>query len=420
MLAHFTVGQIALAIFGVGFLIAFHELGHYLAARLLGMRVLRYSLGLGPRMTGFRRGEIEYQLSWIPFGGFVQIAGMSTFDEAAKEDPRAYLNQPRWKRWLVLFAGPAFNYIAAIAFFFIYFAGWPSPTDAVVVELVRVHDGPAKSAGIESGEYVAAVNGVAIDSDIAFRRAIIESNGAPVTFTVLHVGEDDAVVARDVAVAPVSVDGGFRLAVEPAVRYPSAGIIATFAAAGWNAIAESANLLMALKSLFAKDSNVEVGGPLAIVASMKDSIERGAQHFVKFLASASVSLGLFNLLPVPSLDGIKMLWLTLEGITRRDIKPKAQELLNVVGLFALLLLMAILTVKDGVRIFGTPEPKASSTTTTPTLPTTTTTTTTPTPTPTTTPTTPPTTPTTTTPTPTEATTPTPTEPAPAVDAPHHE
>lgn len=360
MLAHFTVGQIALAIFGVGFLIAFHELGHYLAARLLGMRVLRYSLGLGPRMTGFRRGEIEYQLSWIPFGGFVQIAGMSTFDEAAKEDPRAYLNQPRWKRWLVLFAGPAFNYIAAVGFFFIYFAGWPSPTDSVVVELVRVHDGPAKSAGIESGEYVSAVNGVAIDSDIAFRRAIIESNGAPVTFTVLHVGDDDAVVARDVAVAPVSVDGGFRLAVEPAVRYPSAGIIATFAAAGWNAIAESANLLLALKSLFAKDSNVEVGGPLAIVASMKDSIERGAQHFVKFLASASVSLGLFNLLPVPSLDGIKMLWLTLEGITRRDIKPKAQELLNVVGLFALLLLMAVLTVKDGVRIFGTPEAKASA------------------------------------------------------------
>lgn len=364
MLANFTVGQIALAIFGVGFLIAFHELGHYLAARLLGMRVLRYALGLGPRMVGFRKGEIEYQLSWIPFGGFVQIAGMSSFDEEAKHDPRAYLNQPRWKRWLVLFAGPAFNYIAAIAFFVVYFAAWPSPTGDVTIELVRVHEGPAATAGIASGEYVSAINGVAVDSDAAFRKAIIESNGAPVTFSVLHVSDDDKVVARDVVVSPVSVDGGFKLGVEPAVRYPSAGPIATVGAAVWSAAAESINLLMALKALVSRQPGVEVGGPLAIVASMKDSIERGAQHFVKFLASASVSLGLFNLLPVPSLDGIKMLWLTLEGITRRNIKPKAQEMLNVFGLFGLLIMMAVLTVKDGARLFG-----RSSTPTTQTAPT---------------------------------------------------
>jgi regulator of sigma E protease len=368
VLANFTPGQIVLAILGVGFLIAFHELGHYMAARLLGMRVLSYSLGLGPRLFGFRHQEIEYRLSWIPFGGFVAVAGASTFDEAARDDPKAYLNAPRWKRWLFLAAGPGFNYIAAVFFFFIFFAGWPSPTDAVTVELVRVHAGPAQQAGIQAGEYVAAVGGVAVDGD-AFRKAIVESNGQPLTFTVLHQNDDDSLTSRDVVVVPAAVEGGFKLGVEPATRYPSAGVFATVAAAGYTAFAESVALLGALKALVAREPGVEVGGPLAIVASMKDSIERGAQHFVKFMASASVSLGLFNLLPIPSLDGIKMLWLTLEGITRRNLKPKWQELINVAGLLGLLLLMGVLTVKDSVRLFGSKDEASTPTPTAPSTPT---------------------------------------------------
>ncbi len=357
MLANFTLGQIVLAVFGVGFLIAFHELGHYAVARLCGMRVRSYSIGLGPQLwkLGFVKNGIRYQIGKIPFGGAVEIAGMSSFDEAAKDDPRAYLNRPRWQRWLVLFAGPAFNYIAAVFFFFLYFAGWPSPTDQTVVEMVRVHEGPAKAAGIKDGEFV-------VGTDAEFRGAIVGSEGKPVTFTVLNV--EHGVVSREVTVVPVVVDGGYRLGVEPAARHPSTGVLMGVGGACLNALNESAQLLFALKALVFREGGVEVGGPLAIVAGMKDSIERGAQHFVKFLASASVSLGLFNLLPVPALDGIKMLFLTVEGIFRRNIKPRWQDTVNGVGLLAILAMVGLLTIKDGVRIFT--KKSAEATTTTPT------------------------------------------------------
>jgi regulator of sigma E protease len=349
VLQDLTLVQIAMAVFGIGFLIAFHELGHYAMARLLGMRVLRYSLGFGPRLVGFRRHDIEYQLAALPFGGFVQIAGMSSMDEAAKDDPKSYLNAPRWKRWLVLAAGPGFNYLAAVFFFFVFFMGWPSPIDAPTLEMVDVHEGPAKAAGIQRGEFISHVNGVAVEGDGAFRRAIVEGGGAALTFTVINTSGDSP-VTREVTVTPQAVEGGLKVGVSPAIRWPSAGVIPTLMASVENSILESGRTLGALASLVKREPGVDVGGPVAIVADMKDKIALGLRYYVRILAVLSVSLGLFNLLPVPGLDGIKMVWLTLEGIVRRNINLKMQEMVNAVGVLVLLVLMAGLTVRDGLRL----------------------------------------------------------------------
>lgn len=351
MFTDVTFARILLAVLGVGFLIAFHELGHYALARLLGMRVLRYSLGFGPKLFGFRRGGIEYQLAALPFGGFVQIAGMSSMDEAAKDDPRSYLNAPRWKRWLVLAAGPGFNYLAAFFFFFVYFTAWPSPTTEPALEIVDVHEGPAQAAGLVRGDFVMKLDGTAVESESSFRAAIAGSAGAPITMTVLNTSGPTP-VTRDVVVSAAPVEGGFKLGVSPEMRWPNAGFIATVEASAVNCVGESLRTLMALKALVTREPGVDVGGPVAIVAGMKDRIALGARHFVRILATLSVSLGLFNLLPVPGLDGIKMLFLTIEGIVRRNVSFKAQEIVNAVGVLLLLVLMAGLTVRDGFRLFG--------------------------------------------------------------------
>ena len=357
--------RVLLAILGIGFLIAFHELGHFAAARLLGMRVLRYSLGFGPRLLGFRRAGIEYQLAALPFGGFVQIAGMSSMDEAAKDDPRSYLNAPRWKRWLVLGAGPGFNYAAAFFFFFVYFSAWPSPNSEAALELVEVYDGPGRAAGLSRGEFVLKVDGAAVESESAFRASIAASNGAPITLTVLNIAAAQG-VSRDVVVSAAAVDGGWKLGVAPEMRWPSVGVIAAVSglmclvlgvtaaveASAVACISESLKTLFALKALVQRDPGVDVGGPVAIVAGMKDKIALGARHFVRILATLSVSLGLFNLLPVPGLDGIKMLWLSIEGVVRRNINLKFQEIVNAVGVMLLLILMVGLTVRDGFRLMG--------------------------------------------------------------------
>jgi len=350
VLRELSLVQIVLAVGGIGFLIAFHELGHYAMARLLGMRVLRYSLGFGPRLFGFRKDDIEYQVAALPFGGFVQIAGMSSMDDAAKDDPKSYLNAPRWKRWLVLGAGPGFNYIAAVFFFFVFFMGWPSPLDTPTLELVDVHEGPAKEAGLQRGEFVSHVGGVVVEGDGAFRQAITASGGAPLVLTVINTSSGQP-VSREVTVVARAVDGGFKLGVSPAMRWPSAGVVPTFLASVENSWLESGRTLGALASLVKREPGVDVGGPVAIVADMKDKIALGLRYYVRILAVLSVSLGLFNLLPIPGLDGIKMLWLTLEGIFRRNINLKMQEAINAIGVLLLLLLMAGLTVRDGIRLF---------------------------------------------------------------------
>ncbi len=345
-----TLAQIALAVVGIGFIIAFHELGHYAAARVLGMRVLRYSLGFGPRLFGVRHGEIDYQLAALPFGGFVQIAGMSSMDEEAADDPRSYLNAPRWKRWLVLAAGPGFNFIAAVLFFFVFFTAWPSPIAQPALELVEVHEGAAKTAGLVRGEFITHVNGVALDADGTFRELIAKSAGAPMNMTVLNVA-GAAPVTREVSVTPLVVDGGFRLGVSPAMRWPSAGFIATVDAALGSTWIESKNTVLSLAALVRRDPGVSVGGPLAIVADMKDKIALGFRFYIRILAGLSVSLGVFNLLPVPGLDGIKMVWLTFEGLFRRNLNFKVQEVINGVGVLLLLAVMAVITFKDSIRLF---------------------------------------------------------------------
>ena len=344
--------RILLAVLGIGFLIAFHELGHYAVARLLGMRVLRYSLGFGPRLFGFRRDGIEYQLAALPFGGFVQIAGMSSMDEAAKDDPRSYLNAPRWKRWLVLAAGPGFNYFAAFFFFFVYFAAWPSPVDQPAFEITVVHEGPAKEAGLKSGEFITKINGVDVEAQGNFVAAIVASEGEPLTFTVLNVAGDQP-VTRELLIKPAVVDGGFKVGVAvPELRAPRVGMLDTIEASAVACVLTSTRTLGALGALVQRKPGVDVGGPVAIVASMKDQIALGVRQFVLILATLSVSLGLFNLLPVPGLDGIKMVFLTIEGIARRNVNLKFQEIVNAVGVLLLLVLMAGLTVRDSFRLFG--------------------------------------------------------------------
>jgi regulator of sigma E protease len=193
------------------------------------------------------------------------------------------------------------------------------------------------------------VNGDPVVGDAEFRAAIAASNGNPVRLTVLTPGSG---AVRDVDVTPRVVEGGLRLGVSPAIRWPSAGILATAAAAAVNCLGESERTLMALAALVRREPGVDVGGPVAIVADMKDKIALGYRYYVRILASLSVSLGLFNLLPVPGLDGIKMVWLTIEGVVRRNINLKMQEVVNAIGVVLLLVLMLGLTVRDGMRLFG--------------------------------------------------------------------
>ena len=179
------VGQnwdwVLLGALGVSFIIAFHELGHYSLARLLNMRVVRFSVGMGPKLLSFRREGIEYQIASINFGGFVQIFGMTPLEEGAYEDPKSLINQPRWARIIVYVAGPALNYILAAFLFFCAF--WFYPGGDIVISHV-VPQTAAAEAGILPGDEIISVNWRSVLSSEDFSAAVAQ--GEPLEFQVIH------------------------------------------------------------------------------------------------------------------------------------------------------------------------------------------------------------------------------------------
>src|SRR4030081_90336 len=150
---------IVVAFVGLGLLIAAHEAGHLVLARLMGMRVETYSLGFGPRIAGFRHGDTDYRLSALPLGGYCKIAGFTPDDPAAQDeaDPGSYMNKAAWRRVLVIAAGPGGNYLAAFALLVGLYAAIGSPITGTTQVLV-LPNGPAEAAGMQTGDQVLAID----------------------------------------------------------------------------------------------------------------------------------------------------------------------------------------------------------------------------------------------------------------------
>src|SRR4051794_18553392 len=171
---------IIVAVIGLGLLIAAHEAGHLLLARLMGMRVETYSLGFGPRIWGFRRGETDYRLSALPLGGYCKIAGFTPEDPAAQDpnDPGSYMNKPAWRRFLVIAAGPGVNYFVAfliIALLYVTHGFLDLSTTRIEV----MPGGPAAAAGLQTGDRVLSVDAVPVASFDELKRELQKPDAPP-------------------------------------------------------------------------------------------------------------------------------------------------------------------------------------------------------------------------------------------------
>ena len=186
-----TPGGFALAILALGVLIIVHEGGHFLIARLSGMRVDRFSIGFGPRLFSFKRGETVYQIAAIPLGGFVQIAGLNPGEEGmAADDPRAYPNRPVWQRLATIFAGPATNYIFAAVMLVGIFLAWgvPGLGKAPVVDEVIEHSAAA-AAGLQPDDEIKKVDGKKVDDGNQVLPIVNASGGRPIVVDIMRNGK---------------------------------------------------------------------------------------------------------------------------------------------------------------------------------------------------------------------------------------
>lgn len=372
------------AIVALCVVIIIHEAGHYLAAVWTGMKVDRFSVfGIGPTIVrlGTWRGT-EFVISAIPFGAFVLIRGMEPSDEgeplgregdAIDDDawakavaaaggvrqPVAPLRQaspnfrdkPLWARAAVLAGGPLANYLTAMVLFFGVFlaAGVPGPADRI--EITKVSEGqPAATAGLREGDRIVKVGEVAIDPAQG-TQAVVEATtphrGHTVDVTVLRDGQE--------LVLPVTPNADEA---EPALGAMLAQGADNRAVGMGEAAALAVNepiritkvQLVGLYKWATGQLQAEMQGPARIVKHIATSIESGLVSFLKTAALISTLLGMFNLLPLPALDGGRLTFLGYEALSRRRASARVEELVHGYGMLALLVLIALVTVGD-IRSF---------------------------------------------------------------------
>ena len=349
----FLYSYILPTIFVLGVLVWIHELGHFLFAKLVGIRVERFSMGFPPRLFGKKIGDTDYCISAIPFGGYVKMSGMideSMDNDGIKGEPWEFMSKPIWARFLVIFAGPVFNILLAMAIFGIgiYVAGIAEPVGPIVGSVFE--KSPALEIGLVEGDVIKHVDGVAIKEwdDILNiihnspeRELNIQWERGGQLFSANVTPKLDKI--QDVGLIGISPKSEIR---KPGVfEATSLGV-----QSGWDLtklMGRSFSLLFKGEIPFRKS----IAGPVGIAKMAGDSAKSGASALFSFMALLSLNLGLLNLLPFPVLDGGHLVFLGIEGIIRRPLSVKLKLVFQQVGMAILLAFMIFVIFNDVTKLF---------------------------------------------------------------------
>ncbi len=340
----------------LGVLIFVHELGHFIAAKLMGVRVVTFSLGFGPRIVGKKIGDTDYRLSAIPLGGYVRMMGDDPSQQPTEEErPYSFLSQKNWKKIVIVGAGPLFNLIFAIIVLWLVFLAGVPVIDPVLGELKKGY--PAEAAGLQQGDRILSVNGVPVKEWESLAKTISGSGGRPLEF---RVQRDDKEMT--VLVTPIYEEGlsdiltpqkKYMVGITPSGDYHVVkyGLVP---AAG-QSLGETGRLIYLTFLVIGKMFTGEValnnlGGPILIAKVAGEAARLGIMPYLNFMALISVNLAILNLLPVPVLDGGHLLFFAIEGIIRRPISLKVKEIALQIGMGLLVLLMILAFYFDIERL----------------------------------------------------------------------
>ncbi|MBN1571668.1 MAG: RIP metalloprotease RseP [Deltaproteobacteria bacterium] len=342
----------------LGILVFVHELGHFLAAKSVGVRVLKFSLGFGPKLIGKKIGHTDYMISMLPLGGYVKMLGENLHDEIQdKEKSESFLAQNNFKKSVIVVAGPLFNFIfAVVAYWAVFMIGISVPVDVPVVG--SLSEGyPAAEAGLMTGDRIVSINGEAVESWEGMSEMIRASGGSAVELKVLRGDEEMAF-----SITP-KVGEGIGEDFTPK-EYYMIGISPTFELKRYGPIKavdlglKQTGMIIrvtfkVIGKMFSGDIPLNnIGGPILIAQVAGEAGRGGLAHFLGFLALISINLGILNLLPVPVLDGGHLLFFIIESVIRRPISLKVKEVALQIGLLLLVLLMIMAFYFDIARIIS--------------------------------------------------------------------
>jgi regulator of sigma E protease len=346
-------------------LVTLHELGHFLTAKKFGVKVEEFGIGYPPRIFGKKFGETIYSLNLLPFGAFVRMPG----ETEESNDPNGFSKKPIWQRMVIVLAGViSFWIMAAILFSIVIGMGAPTAisdeetANNPVVQIASVDkDSPAESAGLKVGDNIIEIKSslagtefVKIDKVKDLQSFINSNKGQELTLKIGRGSEffEVSVLTRE---NPPSGEGplGVALLRVALKSYP-------WWQAGWRGILATLNMTwsiilgywQAISNVFnGVPSGVEMTGPVGIVSLFSQVSQLGINYFLQFVGMIAVYVAIFNILPIPSVDGGKFLFLIIEAVKRKPVSQKTEQKVTTVCFGLLLLLMAFVTIKDVIKLF---------------------------------------------------------------------
>jgi regulator of sigma E protease len=337
---------ILIAILGISILVVVHEAGHYLAARAFGMRVLRFSVGFGPTIAKWQPAgsPTVFQIGAIPFLAYVQIAGMNPAEDNDPDDPELYPNKGVFARFVTIAASPFANYLIASVFvFMLAMMGYHNqnpPFEPMVVESVQPGT-PSFKAGVKAGDIIVEANGKKVRHvgdliDITGPRG-----GQATTYTLKR---DDKLLPP-ISITPIKDGDRGIIGVVPRVHKEPLAVDRALSYAIVTPFKLTLLQLEGFSYMWKEKTTKGMVGPVGMVKMVAEKAYSFPQ-LINWLVLISVALGLFNLLPVPALDGGRLVFLGYEIITRRRANERIENMVHTVGLVLLLCLIALVTLRD--------------------------------------------------------------------------
>ena len=340
---------IAAAVFVFGLLVLVHEFGHFITAKMTGMRVDEFAIGFGPKIISKRRGETVYSLRAIPLGGFNDIAGMEPENNPAGE--RGFCAKPVLSRMIVILAGATMNFILPIVLFFTIYAtlGMAQPATEPVIGGI-IEGMSAEKAGLKEGDEILSVDGQAVATWKEFTDKLRTIDEGQNILLKYKRGEE----ISEVTVSPTynKQEQRVLVGVQSSIVYEKKSVLESFTLAIDHTKEITVMMIDSIVMLFQEPEQTEnLAGPIGIVQMSGQVAERGFIPLLNFAALLSINLGIINLLPVPVLDGGHFVNLFIEAVRGKPLGSKAIAYTQRVGITLLLMLMLFATKNDLVRVF---------------------------------------------------------------------
>ena len=357
-----SVWSIIASILIINVFIVVHEFGHYITGKKLGFAVPEFSIGMGPKLFGWQRGETTFNVRAFPIGGFCRFVGE---DEDGGDDPRAMNNRPVWARMIVTAAGSVMNIVFAIVLAAVTLGvyGQMRVVDHAYIYQVA-EDSPAQAAGLQRGDRIVSFDGNEVTSVESAVEKIAESGGGEKNMVVLRGGEE---VTLTVSPRRQESDGSYKIGIS--LAQGTERVRLSFFDCIKEAFAEVGQMIAAifdfLGNLFGSlirkifvDSSIKVEGTddvmsvIGFVGVMSVAVRENFELLLYLAISISANLGVMNLLPIPALDGSRLMFQLFELVTKRRIKPEHEGIVHLIGMALMLILFVVLGWRDVTRMIG--------------------------------------------------------------------